>query len=105
MAQKKFFEEKYKLRVIPVIAPPHYYYSKYEGLSKKDWESIIGEVPLIYPYDPETIIRFIYDHEEIEEKRKVYKFAKELLRRCSIEVEESKPKDKGLLNFLVSNSK
>ena len=105
LAQKKFFEEKYKLRVIPVIAPPHYYYSKYEGLSKKDWESIIGEVPLIYPYDPETIIRFIYDHEEIEEKRKVYKFAKELLRRCSIEVEESKPKDKGLLNFLVSNSK
>lgn len=98
--QKNFFKEKHNLKVVPVIAPPHYYYAKYEALKAEDWQEILGDVPMIYPYDPETVIRFIYDKEELNTKKKLFKFTERLLEECQISVGAEPSKKEGLLNFL-----
>ncbi len=100
--QKAFFKKRYNLNIIPVIAPPHYYYSKYEALKHEDWMEILGDVPLIYPYDPETVMRFTLDHEHIDPKDKLFKFGEKLLDACSIQVKKEEESKKSLLNFLTS---
>lgn len=110
LAQKKYFTEKYKLNVIPVIAPPHYYYAKYDSLTEAEWMQVLGDVPLVYPYDPEAAIRFMLDKENLDEKSKLFKFTRDLLSLCSIPLKSEHKADdinlqmkkrSGILNFLA----
>ncbi len=83
-AHKKFLEDKYKLNVIPVLAPGYYHYSKYLNFVNSDWHKILGEVPLIYPYRPDVVARIIYEAEPIAESEKLFIFASDLLLRLGI---------------------
>ncbi len=99
---KQFFEEQYKLNVVPVLAPGYYNYNKYLNLAKPDWKEILGEIPLIYPYRPEAITRFIYEQEPMPETEKLFTFGKELLKQLNINAnQEGYKSSRNILKLLV----
>lgn len=79
LKQKLFLEEEFKLKIIPVLVPNPYQQNSYKTLSERDWKNLIGEVPLIYPYCPEAIASFIFDHEPLTRHKKINQFARLLV--------------------------
>jgi hypothetical protein len=104
--QKEYFFQEYNLELVPVLAPLHHHYGKYTKLGHNDWTQILGEVPLIYPYEPEAAARLIYDRQHLHESSPLMVFAKDLLARLKIPLKHKNSFDKreGLLNFLVKNN-
>lgn len=102
--QKDFFESNYDLRVIPVIAPAHYHYSNYQALTNQDWHDLLGDAPLIYPYDPESVIRFTLDAKGLAKNSALYKFAEKLLHRLAIPIKKQNQRN-SLLSFLTKDKK
>lgn len=79
---KSHLENTYNLEVIPIMSSSFYHYHKYKSLHHSDWKSLLGLVPLIYPYDPEAITRFLLDGEHINPKSKLYEFVEDLQQIC-----------------------
>ncbi len=105
LSHKRFLEEKYKLNVIPVLAPGYYHYNKYLNLKDSDWQQILGEVPLIYPYKPDIVTRFIYELEPILESEKLFVFAKDLLIRLGINPDrEGYKSSRNILKLLAGSN-
>lgn len=78
LAQKAFFEREYKLKLVPVLVPDIYQQNSYKKFSSKDWQELIGDIPVIYPYAPESMAGFVFDHEPLIRNKKLYQFAKTL---------------------------
>lgn len=105
LLHKRFFEERYKLNVIPVLAPGHDHYNKYLHLKEADWQQILGEVPLIYPYRPDIVTRLIYEAETIAETEKLFVFTKDLLSRIGINPNrEGYKSSRNILKLLVGSN-
>ncbi len=82
-----------------------YHYNKYLSLKDTDWQQILGEVPLIYPYRPDIVTRFIYELEPIAESEKLFIFAKELLIRLGINPDrEGYKSSRNILKLLVGSN-
>ena len=105
LSHKRFLEERYKLNIIPVLAPGYYHYNKYLNLKEADWQQILGEVPLIYPYRPDIVTRLIYELEPIPESERLFVFAKELLSRLGINPDrEGYKSSRNILRLLVGSN-
>jgi hypothetical protein len=105
LSHKRLLENKYKLNVIPVLAPGYYHYNKYCNFKAADWQQILGEVPLIYPYRPDVITRLIYEAETISETEKLFVFTKELLSRLGINPnKEGYKSSRNILKLLVGSN-
>lgn len=103
--EQKSILEKYKVNLIPVIAPGYYHYQKYQKLSEQDWLAILGEVPLVYPYSPELVISFLFEGEAISESEPLYLFAKQLLTRLGVKTkQESLKSNPNILKLLVGSN-
>lgn len=105
LSHKRLLENKYKLNIIPVLAPGYYHYNKYLNFKEADWQQILGEVPLIYPYRPEIVTKLIYEAETIPETEKLFVFTKELLGRLGINPNrEGYRSSRNILKLLVGSN-
>jgi hypothetical protein len=100
--EQKAYLENYKLNIVPVLAPAYYHYHQYQKLNSEEWISILGEVPLIYPYCPEHVTSFLLEGEPLPKSSPLIKFAKELLSRLEIRARTNKSRpSSSLLKLLV----
>lgn len=97
--------EKYKLNVIPVLAPGYHHYNKYKSLKDSDWQEILGDVPLIYPYKPEIITQLFYEHKDLNENESLFLFGKTLLQKLGIKTnQEGFRSSQNILKLLVGSN-
>jgi len=100
IALKKFISEAYQINLIPIIVPNHYQYMNYQKLRDSDWQILLGDKPLIYPYAPEELIALFDDHEPLNLSSKLSLFTKELLGELGIQTKANIGPANGILNFL-----
>ena len=100
--EHKAYLENYNLNIIPVLAPAYYHYQNYQKLSAQEWISILGEVPVIYPYCPDQVTSFLIEGEQLAKSSPLMNFAQELLSRLAISARPSMSRpSSGLLKLLV----
>lgn len=97
--------KKYKVNIVPVIAPGYYHYQKYQKLTEADWLRILGEQPLIYPYSPELVTSFVFEGKAIARSEPLYLFAQALLLRLGLKIkQESFKSSRNILKLLVGSN-
>ena len=83
LAQKEFLERAYRLKITPVLVPDIYQQNSYKKFSSQDWQELIGDIPVVYPYAPESMASFVFDHEPLIRNKKINQFAKALSERVN----------------------
>ena len=76
---KNHLTKKYSANLIGVFVCDIENFSFYQNISKAEWHSTIGFVPLIMPREADLVTAFIYDNECITKDSKTYYFLKSLL--------------------------
>ena len=104
IALKDFLEYEYKVEVIPVLAANHHNYQKYSRLAEDRWIEVLGQVPMVYPYEPEELYRFLWQGEALRDKSKLFGFALDLINRTDTQLGRDLPETRsGLMKFLMKS--
>ena len=65
------------------MVPDSYQQNSYRRFSNYDWQELLGDVPLIYPYAPEAITSFVFDLVALTENKKLNQFTKNLVEKIN----------------------
>lgn len=84
LSHKNFLEQEFNLTIIPVLScDSNHSLVNYKKLTHDDWLSLLGDVPVIYPFVPEALASFVFDDISLISNKKINNFLSELSERLN----------------------
>ena len=101
---KDFFEHEHTCKLVPVLVTEEHKYNNYKNISNKEWQSILGTVPLIMPSVKDSFHTLVHRHKAVCDK-KYLNFLQQLAIELDIKLSQNIYNPKGILKFLHSREK